>query len=68
MRSLGQDADFVMAIGDDSSDEPMFQVCIVCNVYSVCIMCIVRGSCIYYVRGSLNCFCCNARGKVKVGT
>ncbi len=27
MRSLGQDADFVMAIGDDSSDEPMFQVC-----------------------------------------
>ena len=26
MRSLAQDADFVMAIGDDSSDEPMFQV------------------------------------------
>lgn len=25
MRSTGQDADFVLAIGDDSSDEPMFQ-------------------------------------------
>jgi trehalose-phosphatase len=26
MRSTGQDADFVLAVGDDSSDEPMFQV------------------------------------------
>jgi trehalose-phosphatase len=25
MRSIGQEADFVLAVGDDSSDEPMFQ-------------------------------------------
>ena len=36
MRSLAQDADFVMAIGDDSSDEPMFQVS-VCATAGLCV-------------------------------
>lgn len=36
LRTIGQDADFVMAVGDDISDEPMFQVNILC--IDVCLL------------------------------